>query len=46
MCNEGVEVDPWQLYDVPDYLKTQKSGTLCSSLLCSLSLIGLLPKDK
>ena len=24
MCNEAVEVDPWQLYDIPDYLKTQK----------------------
>ena len=24
MCNEAVEIDPWQLYDVPDYLKTQK----------------------
>ena len=24
MCNEAVEVDPWQVYDVPDYLKTQE----------------------
>ena len=24
MCNEAVEVNPWQLYDVPDYLKTQE----------------------
>ena len=24
MCNEAVEIDPWQLYDVPYYLKTQK----------------------
>ena len=24
MCNEAVDVDPWKLYDIPDYLKTQK----------------------
>ena len=24
MCSEAVEVNPWQLYDVPDYLKTQE----------------------
>ena len=24
MCNETVEVNPWQLYDVLDYLKTQQ----------------------
>ena len=22
MCNEAVRIDPWLLYDVPDYLKT------------------------
>ena len=24
MCNEALEVNSWLLYDVPDYLKTQK----------------------
>ena len=24
MCNEAVEVDPWQLKDVTDHFKTQK----------------------
>ena len=24
MCNEAVEVNPWQLYDVPDFLKTEE----------------------
>ena len=24
MCNDAVEVDPLQVYDIPDYLKTQK----------------------
>ena len=24
MCDATVEVDPWQLYDVPDHLKTQE----------------------
>ena len=24
MCNEALEVDPWRLYDIPHYLKTQK----------------------
>ena len=24
MCNEAVEVSSWQLYDVPDYVKTQE----------------------
>ena len=24
MSNEAVDVDPWKLYDIPDYLKTQK----------------------
>ena len=24
MCIEAVEVDPWQLYDVPDRFKTRK----------------------
>ena len=24
MCNDAVDVDPWQLADVSDYLKTQK----------------------
>ena len=24
MCNEALEVDPWSLYYIPDYLKTQK----------------------
>ena len=23
MCNDAVDLDPWSLYDVPDYLKTQ-----------------------
>ena len=23
MCIKALEVDPWQLYDIPDYLKTQ-----------------------
>ena len=24
MCNKAVEVDPWQLKDVPNYFKTQE----------------------
>ena len=24
MCNDALDVDPWQLNDVPDYLKTQR----------------------
>ena len=24
MCNQAVEVDPWQLTDVPDHFKTQE----------------------
>ena len=24
MCIEAIELDPWQLNDIPDYLKTQK----------------------
>ena len=24
MCNYAVDVDPWQLHDVPDYFKTHK----------------------
>ena len=24
MCHDAVEVDPWQLYDVPGQLKTQE----------------------
>ena len=25
MCNDVVDIDPWSLHDVPDYLKTQKT---------------------
>ena len=24
MCNEAVRIDPWLLYDIPNYLETQK----------------------
>ena len=50
MCNDAVDVDPWQLNDVLDYLKTQR---MCdhvmwcrgTHIVCSLSPIGLLPRN-
>ena len=44
MCIKAVEVDPWQLGDVPGHFKTQE---MCDDaegetlFLCSLSLNGL-----
>ena len=30
MCIKAVEVDPWQLYDVPDHFKSQK---MCDAIV-------------
>ena len=44
MCIKAVEVDPWQLGDIPGHFKTQE---MCDDavgetlFLCSLSLNGL-----
>ena len=42
MCNAAIDVDPWSLYDVLDYFKTQK---MCDDVVHSLSLIGLLLRN-
>ena len=48
MCNDAIDLNPWSLYHVPDYLKTQKVSENvvqrepnCLQREPSLSLIGL-----
>ena len=46
---KAVEVNPWQLCYVPDYIKTQECAIRqwgISFFLCSMFLIGLLNKNK